>query len=130
MTSPQKKILIIDDDKFLLDMYSIKFREAGFDVHLAPSSTEVIKKIEEGLTPDVILLDIVMPEMNGLELLQKLRKEPGIKDASVIILSNQGQPTDVEEAKKYNVDGYIVKANTIPSEVLDKVVEISSKKHG
>jgi CheY-like chemotaxis protein len=130
MNASVKRLMIVDDDKFLLDMYSIKFKEAGFEVTLCPSSTEALKKIEEGLMPDVILLDMVMPEMNGLELLTKLHGEKNAANASIIVLSNQGQAGDIEEAKKIGVDGYIVKASTIPSEVLDKVQDILLKKHG
>lgn len=129
MSTKGKKILIVDDDKFLLDMYSVKFTEAGFDVTLSQSALDALKKVSEGLEPDAILLDIVMPEMNGLELLQKLHTEPHAKNSALIILSNQGQPGDIDEAKRIGVDGYIVKASTIPSEVLDKVGEILKQKH-
>lgn len=130
MNAQARKLLIVDDDKFLLDMYSVKFKEAGFEVTLCPSSTDALKKIQEGLAPDAILLDMVMPEMNGLELLAKLHQEKNAEHSAIVVLSNQGQAGDIEEAKKIGVDGYIVKASTIPSEVLDKVQDILSKKHG
>lgn len=129
MNARGKKILIVDDDRFLLDMYGIKFKEAGFEISLSPSGSDALQKITDGLTPDVVLLDIIMPEMTGLELLERLHKEPKTKDAVIIVLSNQGQADDIEKAKKIGVDGYIVKASTIPSEVLDTVVEALSKKH-
>jgi CheY-like chemotaxis protein len=126
---PGKKILIVDDDKFLLDMYSVKFRESGFEVTLCPSSMEALKKVQEGFSPDIILLDIVMPEMDGLELLRNLKKEEHAKNSCIIMLTNQSGTSEVEEAKKLGVDGYIVKASTIPSEVLEKVRECAAAKH-
>lgn len=128
MTAGKKTLLIVDDDKFLLDMYSVKFREAGFEVALSPSAAEALEKIHGGLSPDVILLDVVMPEMNGIELLKRLREEEGGRHASIIMLSNQGQQSDIDEAKKFGVDGYIIKANSIPSEVLDKVNDVIAHK--
>ena len=130
MSEVAKKLVIVDDDKFLLDMYTVKFRESGFDVVTISSAQEVIQKMDEGLDPDVLLLDVVMPDMNGLELLKALKEKGKVQKAAIVILSNQGQASDIEEAKKLGIDGYIVKANTIPSEVLDQVNEIlKQKKH-
>lgn len=121
--------MIIDDDKFLLDMYAIKFKGVGFDVYLCSSGHEALEKITEGFLPDVILLDVVMPEMNGIEVLEHIRKEPKIKDSIVVILSNQERSEEVDQIKKLGVDGYIIKARTIPSEVLDTVSKILLKKN-
>lgn len=124
-----KKILIIDDDKFLLDMYAVKFKGAGFDVNISSSGLDAFEKITQGLVPDVILLDIVMPEMSGIEVLGRLHKELSLNNAVIIVLSNQDQPDEVNEIKKLGVDGYVVKARTIPSEVLDEVEKALAKKH-
>lgn len=123
-------MLIVDDDKFLLDMYGVKFKEAGCDVNMSVSVAEALSLVHDGLSPDVVLLDIVMPEMDGLEFLRRLHKEPNAENASFVVLSNQSQPADIENAKKIGIDGYIVKASTIPSEVLETVDGILSKKHG
>lgn len=128
MAQTGKKILIIDDDKFLLDMYSIKFREKGFDVEVAFGGQEALDKLQGGLSPDVVLLDVVMPGIGGLEVLERIRQNNLAKKASVIVLSNQGQQSDVDAAKSFGIDGYIVKASSIPSEVLEKVMEILEKK--
>ncbi len=122
------KILIVDDDKFLLNMYSIKFQKEKFDVTIASDGFEALKKLQEGLVPDAIVLDIVMPVMDGLEFLEKMRAENLAKDATLLILSNQGQSTDIEKAKKLGIDGYIVKATTIPSEVVSEVLRMLSSK--
>ena len=129
MNMKGKKILIIDDDKFLLDMYAVKFKGAGFDVNLSSSGADAFEKINNGFVPDIILLDIVMPEMTGVEVLERLHKESRIKDCSIIVLSNQESSKEVNEIKKIGVDGYIIKAKTIPSEVLDIVSNVFSKKH-
>ncbi len=124
------KILIIDDDKFLLDMYSLKFSKGGYDVSSAFNGEEAINEIKEGYTPDVILSDIIMPVMDGIKFLKKLREENLAPEATVIVLSNQGQKEDIELAKSFNIDGYIVKALTIPSEVLEQVNSIHKAKKG
>ncbi len=128
-SDPKKnyKILIVDDDKFLLSMYSMKFSKEGMEVTAIPSPTEALEKLKTGFVPDIIILDIVMPEMDGIELLGKIRKEKLAESAVVIILSNQGQPSEIDRAKEYGIAGYIVKATTIPSEVLHEVVRIAKE---
>lgn len=115
------KVMIIDDDKFLLNMYSIKFSNNKFDVTTASDGQAAINKLKEGYEPDVILLDVVMPVMDGIETLNAIRTQGLAKKAAIMMLSNQGQPTDIEKAKQYNVDGYIVKATVIPSEIVTEV---------
>lgn len=124
------KMLLVDDDKFLLDMYTVKFKEASFDITSAFTGEEALEKIKAGLNPSVVLFDMIMPGMSGIEFLEEIRKNNLIPNAALIVLSNQGQRSDVDEAKKLNVDGYIVKANTIPSEVLEEVREILKRKQG
>ena len=120
----KEKVLIVDDDKFLLSMYAVKFKNAGFEVETALSGVEALEKLQGGKAPDIIILDLIMPGMDGYEFMAKLREQKLVLKATVVILTNQGQPEDIEKAKKYNVQGYIVKASTIPSEVLEEVVKI------
>jgi CheY-like chemotaxis protein len=122
------KILIVDDDKFLLNMYSIKFQKEKFDVTVASDGLEALKKLQEGFIPDAIVLDIVMPVMDGLEFLEKIRGEDLAKEATLLILSNQGQSSDIDKAKRLGIDGYIVKATTIPSEVVTEVQRMLANK--
>ncbi len=122
------KILIVDDDKFLLNMYSIKFQKENFDVTTASDGSDALKRLEGGFIPDAIVLDIVMPIMDGLEFLEKMRGEDLAKNSTLLILSNQGQSSDIEKAKKLGIDGYIVKATTIPSEVVSEVLRMLSNK--
>ncbi len=123
-----KKILLVDDDTFLLDMYAIKFSKAGYEVKTADSSESGLKAIRDGYIPDIMLVDIVMPGADGLELVSSVRSEKLAPGCVVIMLTNQGSSDDVARSKKLNVDGYIVKATTIPSEVLSEVEKICASK--
>lgn len=125
---PQKKIFFIDDDKFLLDMYSLKFTKAGYEVKTSDSTDNALRMLREGYTPDIMLTDIVMPGTDGLDFVSIVRKEKLAGNAVIIMLTNQGASDDISKAKKLGVDGYIVKATTIPSEVLSEVEKISSSK--
>jgi CheY-like chemotaxis protein len=124
------KVLIVDDDKFLLGMYSLKFANNGYDVDNAVGSLAALEKLRGGAQPDIILLDIIMPYMDGLELLKTIRTENLLPNAIVVMLTNQSQSSDIERAKELGVDGYIVKAATIPSEVLREVEKIYAAKKG
>jgi two-component system chemotaxis response regulator CheY len=90
-----------------------------------------LEKLKNGYKPDLMLVDVVMPAMDGLEYLEAVRKDHLADDTVIIVLTNQSQQTDIERAKKVGVHGYIIKASTIPSEVLAetiKVLEASKKK--
>lgn len=117
-------IFIVDDDTFLLGMYSQKFKKSGYNVESALSPDEALKKLRGGFHPDIFLLDVIMPGMTGLELLETIEKEKLNGTATVIILTNQGEQTDIDKAKSLRVQGYIVKATTIPSEVVEEVTNI------
>ncbi len=114
-------ILLVDDDKFLLDMYSTKFREEGKVVEVCFGGAEALEKLREGLKPVAVILDVVMPNPDGLEVLETIKKEKLGGDPMVIMLSNQGEQRDINRAKELGADGYIVKASAIPSEVLEQV---------
>lgn len=124
----QKKIMFVDDDSFLLDMYSMKFIKAGYDVKVANSTELALKILRDGYVPDVMLIDIVMPGMDGLDFVSTVRGEKLAVGSAIIMLTNQSASDDVARAQKANVDGYIVKATSIPSEVLVEVEKICSSK--
>ena len=123
-----KSILCIDDDRFLLDMYALKFNKAGYQVKTSDTTDGALKMLKEGYTPDIMLSDIVMPGMDGLALVEAIRTAGLIPKTVIIMLTNQGTSDDIARAKKLNVDGYIVKATTIPSEVLTEVEKIVASK--
>ena len=128
MDNTKHKILIIDDDEFLLDMYAVKFKEEGFEVDIAREGKEALNKIKEGASPEVVLLDIVMPGMDGFELLETIRKEKLIPTSKIIMLSNLGQKEHLDKGMSLGAADYIVKAYFTPSEVVKKVNEVLLKK--
>ncbi len=124
MENKKPKVLIVDDDKFLLNMYAIKFGKNNFEVNTATTGEEALTKIRDGYNPDIILLDIVMPGMDGFGTLDTLKKENLASSSLIIMLTNQGQLADIEKAKSFGINGYIIKATTIPSEVVEEVTRI------
>ena len=124
----QKKILFVDDDSFLLDMYAVKFKNQGYDVHTCDKAEAALKLLHDGYVPDAILVDIIMPDMDGIGFVTAVRKDNLASKATVIMLTNQGMPDDIARAKKLNVDGYIIKATTIPSDVLRETERILATK--
>ena len=128
MNGVKHKILIIDDDEFLLDMYAVKFKEEGFEVDTARGGKEALDKIKGGTSPEVVLLDVVMPGMDGFELLGTIRKENLIPASKIIILSNLGQKEHLDKGMSLGAADYIVKAYFTPSEVVKKVNEVLLKK--
>lgn len=129
MAAEKKTIMIVDDDSFLLDMYAMRFTQAGFEVLTAMSANEALTKLREGATPAVVLLDVVMPTTDGFELLETINSEGLIPKTIKIYLSNLGQDQDIERGKSLGAASYIVKANSTPSEVLTRVEEVM-KEHG
>lgn len=123
-----KKVLLVDDDRFLLDMYTLKFKESGCAVDAIADPAVAVKKLQEGFSPDLILLDVVMPTMDGFEFLEKVRADGLAKGATIVMLSNQGQQEDIDKAMKLGAAGYIIKASSIPSEVLAKALSIADGK--
>ena len=122
-----KKIFIVDDDVFLLDMYALKFSQGGYEVATALGALPAMEKLHGGYVPDVILLDIVMPVMDGFEFMEKMKSENLAPNALRIVLSNRGQDSDIKRGMDLGAVGYIVKASTTPSEVITQVGDIINK---
>ena len=115
-----KKILIIDDDEILVDLLRNKLEESGFAVFIAHNGVEGLKAIKKE-NPDIILLDIVMPKMGGFEVMEELQKE-GIQ-IPIIIVSNSGQPVEIDLAQKLGAKDWLIKTDFDPKEVLEKVIK-------
>lgn len=121
-----KRILIIEDDVFLGDVLSKKLEKEGFEVVLARDGMEGFEKIKLS-NSDLILLDIVLPNMNGYEILEAKQKDPSIANIPVIIISNSGQPVEIHRALALGVKDYLVKAQFDPEEVLVKIHALFKK---
>jgi DNA-binding response OmpR family regulator len=117
------KILLIEDDPFLLSMYSTKFEFENYLVATAENGVKGLLAAEKE-NPDIILLDILMPEMNGFEVLEKLKKNNLTKNIPVIILSNLNQKDEIEKGLAIGADDYLIKAHFMPSEVVDKIKKV------
>jgi len=130
MTEEKKqKICIIDDDPFLLDMYNIKFQQSGYTVTCFTDSSQAIEALRAGTAFDAILLDLVMPKVDGFQVLKTIREENLCnEDVVLVVLSNQGQDKDIEKAEEFGINGYLIKANTLPSEVLEYVRNLMNNK--
>ena len=130
MSEQKYKILIVDDDEFLLEMYSLKFRTAGYQVEMAKSGEEALEKIRGGLETDAMLLDVVMPGLDGFETMKIIRKEKLLPKAVFVFLTNLGQKEEVEKGMRLGADDYIIKAYFTPTEAMKKVEEALKKKNG
>ena len=121
-------ILIVDDDKFLLEMYKKKFDQLGVTLDMSVGSNDALTKLRGGLTPDILVFDIIMPGIDGIELLETIRKEKLSPHSIVIMLTNESDSKTIERAKELRVQGYIVKATSVPSEVAAEVIRIADEK--
>lgn len=113
-------ILIIEDDKFLRELIAGKLTKEGYKISEAIDGEEGIRKIRDE-KPDLILLDLILPGIDGFEVLSRMEKEPSIAKIPVIILSNLGQREDVERGLKMGAVDYLIKAHFTPREVIDKI---------
>lgn len=126
-TSPYR-LYLVDDDRFLLDMYAVKFKAAGHSVTAFSSGEEVLAALRKDPAPDALLLDIVMPGLTGFEILEAIKREQLAKGSKMIVLSNQGQDSDITQARALGAHGYIIKASAIPSEVFSETMKIIEEK--
>ena len=115
------KILLVDDDAFLRDMYATKFAESKFNVDAVDSGVSALRKLETTTDYDIILLDMIMPGMSGVELIKTIKEKFPNVQAKCIVLSNQGQDSDIDDATAAGAIGYIIKAEMIPSDVVKRV---------
>ena len=118
------KILIVDDDEMLVSMYKTKFLAEGFEFETAIDGEEGLAKVAQN-RPDLILLDILMPKVNGLDMLKKLKEDPEAKSIPVILLTNVGDSTNaIQQGVELGVVAYLIKANYTPSEIVARVRQI------
>lgn len=121
-------VLLVDDDKFLLGMYQKKFEKLGIKAEMCVGPEEALTKLRSGAAYDILVLDIIMPGMDGIELLKTIRSEKLAEKSVVVMLTNESSSSRIEEAKSLGVAGYIVKATSIPSEVVEEIIKIADSK--
>ena len=116
-----KKILIIEDEEILLDLLKRKLSEKGYEVFAVKDGQVGFEAIKE-IFPDLILLDLIMPKINGFELMEKIQEDDSIKNIPIIIISNSGEPSELEKAKRLGVEDWLVKTEFDLKEAIEKVV--------
>lgn len=117
-----KKILLIEDEEIIIDLLHRKLAKEGYDVFLARNGDEGLKKMRE-IMPDIILLDIIMPKKGGFEVMEEMAKDENLKDIPVVVVSNSGQPVELDKAKRLGAKDWLIKTEFDPKEVLDKVIK-------
>ncbi len=117
------KVLIVEDDVFMARMYLKIFSHENYEVTVASNGEDGLMKAREN-KPDVILLDIMMPKMNGFQVLETIKSDPKLANTPVIMLTNLAGDQDIEEARKIGAADYIVKSNYSPSQILDIVKKV------
>jgi len=121
------KILLIEDDKMLADMYITKFSKEGLEVVRAEDGAKGLELAKKE-KPDLILLDIIMPKLDGFAVLRELKKDNQMGGTHVLLLTNLGQSEDVEKGRELGADDYFIKANHTPAEIVEKVKYLLAKK--
>ncbi|MFA6307177.1 MAG: response regulator [Patescibacteria group bacterium] len=126
MPKAKIKILLVEDDSFLLGMYATKFEMENFKVIMAEDGEKAVRlALKEA--PDIILLDIILPKMNGFDVLRQLKADPATADIPVILLTNLSQKDEIEQGLKIGAADYLIKAHFMPSEVVDKIKKMLNK---
>lgn len=127
MAEHLKTILLVDDDITLREMYEERLKAEGFTIESATDGEEALQKAKEA-KPNVVLLDIMMPKINGLDVLKMLKSDDETKDIPVILLTALIQDVDKQKGLAYGADDYIVKSETMPGEVIEKIQKVLEKK--
>lgn len=123
MADTKGKILIVEDDRYISKMYQLKLSLEGYDVQVAENGKQGVDKVKEFM-PDIMLLDILMPELDGFEVLKIVKADDATKNIPVLIMSNLGQEDHVEKGMKLGAIGYVVKSQYTPSKVVEKIKSV------
>jgi DNA-binding response OmpR family regulator len=117
-----KKILIIEDEEIILGLLQRKLTAEGYEVSVTRDGDEGLRAMKE-VTPDLILLDIIMPKIGGFEVMEEMNKDKELKKIPVIVISNSGQPVELDRAQKLGAKDWLIKTEFDPQEVIDKVIK-------
>jgi CheY-like chemotaxis protein len=122
----KKKVLIVEDDIFVAEVYSTKLLEMGHEIQIARNGQEGLAILEKSV-PDLILLDIIMPIMDGIEMLAEVKKKDEWKNIPIILLTNIGEKESIQKVKSLGVEDYLIKSHFTPAEVIEKINNILKK---
>jgi len=118
-----KKVLIVEDDKFLRELISQKLLKEGYDIAETVDGEKGLETVKKE-KPDLVLLDLILPGINGFDVLTKIKEDPSLAQIPVIILSNLGQKDDIERGLKLGAVDYLIKAHFTPGEIIAKVKSV------
>ncbi len=117
-----KKILLIEDEEIMIGLLKRKLIKEGYEVSIARDGEDGLKKMKE-INPNLVLLDIIMPKMGGFEVMEEMGKDEELKKIPVIVISNSGQPVEIDKAQKLGARDWLIKTEFDPQEVIDKVIK-------
>lgn len=120
------QILLIEDDMFIAEIYTIEFRQGGYDVNIAQDGKKGLSMVKQ-LHPAVVLLDIILPKMSGWDVLKVMKSDEELKHIPVVLMTNLGQQDEVERGRTLGADAYLIKAYIGPRELLAEVEKILKK---
>ena len=115
-----KKILVVEDEEIMFNLLKRRLEREGYEVYIAEDGEKGLNMMKE-VGPDLILLDIIMPKLGGLEVMEKMNEDNSLKSIPVIVISNSGQPVEIDKAQKLGARDWLVKANFDLQEIVDKV---------
>lgn len=115
-----KKVLLIEDEEIMVDLLSKKVVSEGYDISVAKDGVKGLELMRE-INPDIVLLDIIMPKKSGFEVMEEISRDPELKKIPVIIISNSGQPVELNRAKELGVRDWLIKTEFDPQEVIEKI---------
>lgn len=115
-----KKILIVEDEEIILGLLQKKLAQEGYEISVARDGEEGLKTMRE-FKPDLVLLDIIMPKMGGFEVMEEMQKDGELRNIPVIVVSNSGQPVEIDKAQELGAKDWLIKTEFDPQEVIDKV---------
>ncbi|MCD6178099.1 response regulator [bacterium] len=120
MSNNAKKILLVEDEELIVNLLQRKLETEGYEVFVARDGIEGLEKMKK-TKPDLVLLDIIMPRMGGFEVMEAMKKDKGLRDIPVIVISNSGQPVELDRARQLGARDWLIKTEFDPKEVLAKV---------
>lgn len=128
METPKYKVLLVDNDDFLLSLYVEKSERYNLELFPFTDAEHALEELRKGFQPDVLVIDIGLPDMDGLELIAHIKNEKLATDAPIIVLTNKSESPYPEKVQDLNIERYIVKATFLPSEVMEVILDLIREK--